>query len=147
MKPFRHVVAATDFSACSNVAVDAAIELAQRYDAALTLVHVVEIPSYAYAGMETMPVDLVTPVHEAAREALQKALTEAQQRIPTATAKLEPAGVPWQRIVAMVREAGGDLIVMGTHGRTGIKHALIGSVAERVVRHSPVPVLTIRAPG
>jgi nucleotide-binding universal stress UspA family protein len=144
VKPFRHVVVATDFSECSNAAVDAAIELAKRYDAGLTLVHVVEIPTYAYAGAEWMPLDM-TPVHEAAHEAMERALTEAQKRMPSARAKLESTGPAWQRIIAVARDLGADLIVLGTHGRTGIKHALIGSVAERVVRHSHIPVLTIGA--
>ena len=144
MKPFRHVVVATDFSECSNAAVDAAIELAQRYEAALTIVHVVEIPTYAYAGSEWVPFD-PTPIHEAAREAMQKVLADVQKRLPSATAKLESKGMAWERIIAVAHDAGADLIVLGTHGRTGLKHALIGSVAERVVRHSPIPVLTICA--
>ena len=145
MKPFHHVLVATDFSECSKTAVDAAIELAKRYDAALTLVHVVEIPTYAYAGSEWMPFD-PTPLHEAARETMQKALADVQKTMPSADAKLQPAGPAWQRIIAVARDIGADLLVLGTHGRTGIKHALIGSVAERVVRHSPIPVLTICRP-
>lgn len=146
MEPFRHVAVATDFSECGEAAVEAAVDVAARYGAALTLIHVVEIPAYAYAGMDTMPINLTTPVSEAAREAMQHALTRAQKRIPAAQAKLEPTGVSWQRIIAVAQQVGADLLVVGTHGRTGLQHALIGSVAERVVRHSPIPVLSVSTP-
>jgi nucleotide-binding universal stress UspA family protein len=142
---FKHILAATDFSDFGQAAVGAAVDLAKQNGAALTLVHVVEIPTYAYAGMD-VPVDLVTPVAEAARAAMQKALDTVQLQIPSARAKLEPSGVPWQRILAVAEQVNADLIVVGTHGRTGLRHALIGSVAERVVRHAHVPVLTIRRP-
>ncbi|HWM86759.1 MAG TPA: universal stress protein, partial [Kofleriaceae bacterium] len=56
-------------------------------------------------------------------------------------------GVPFAEVVREAREGGFDLIVMGTHGRTGLRHALIGSVAEKVVRKAPCPVLTVRPPG
>jgi nucleotide-binding universal stress UspA family protein len=145
MEPFRHVLVATDFSECSSAATDAAVELARRYEAALTLVHVVEIPLAAYVGMVPAPIDLVTPIHEAAREQLQKALASVQKRFPAACARLEPTGSAWEHIVAAAREVKADLVVVGTHGRTGLSHALIGSVAERVVRYCRVPVLTIHA--
>jgi universal stress protein A len=55
------------------------------------------------------------------------------------------SGAPWQQTLEVAREIGADLIVMGTHGRSGLAHAFLGSVAEKVVRMSPIPVLTLRA--
>ncbi len=146
MSPFRHVLVATDFSECSKVALDTAIELARRYSAALTLVHVFAIPVYPYMDVVPMAVDIETPAREAATEELRKALAAARTQLPTAVAVLKQAGAVWEQILAAAREVGADLIVLGTHGRTGVSHALIGSVAERVVRNSPVPVLTVCRP-
>jgi len=146
MASFRHVLAATDFSECSSIALDAAIELARRYDAALTLVHVFTLPVYPYMDLVPMAIDIETPARDAAREELDKALATTRKQLPSADAVLRQAGAVWEQILATAREVGADLIVLGTHGRTGISHALIGSVAERVVRHSQIPVLTVCRP-
>lgn len=146
MTPFRHVLAATDFSECSGAAIDTAVELARRYDAALTLVHVFVVPVYPYMDIVPMAIDIETPAREAANEELQKTLTSVRTRYPNAKAVLKQGGAIWEQILAAAREVGADVVVLGTHGRTGVSHALIGSVAERVVRHSSVPVLTVCRP-
>jgi nucleotide-binding universal stress UspA family protein len=66
-----------------------------------------------------------------------------QQKLPQAKAILR-SGVPWREILSAVEDVAADLVVMGTHGRRGVSHALLGSVAEKIVRLSPVPVLTVR---
>ena len=146
MAPFRHVLVATDFSECSNAALETGIELASRYGAALTLVHVFAPPVYPYMDLVPIAIDIETPAREAASEGLQKTLATARTHLPSAQAVLKQAGATWEQILATAREVRADLIVLGTHGRTGVSHALIGSVAERVVRHSQVPVLTICLP-
>jgi nucleotide-binding universal stress UspA family protein len=146
MSPFQHVLAATDFSECSRIALDTAVELARRYDAALTLVHVFTVPVYPYMDMVPMTIDIETPAREAAREELDKALAAARMQLPSADAVLKQSGAVWEQILAAAREVGADLVVLGSHGRAGVSHALIGSVAERVVRHSHVPVLTVCRP-
>ncbi len=146
MTPFRHVLVATDFSDCSAAAVDTAIELARRYEATLTLVHVFVIPVYPYMDIIPMAIDIVTPAREAATQALQNTLAAIATRYPGAKSVLKQGGAVWEEILATAREVGADVIVLGTHGRTGVSHALIGSVAERVVRHSSVPVLTVSRP-
>lgn len=143
MGPYRHIVAPTDFSEPSQQALDAAVDLAATFGAKLTIVHTFEIPWYAYAGQASIPVDCISSLEETARMMLSGTLEHVRRRIPDATAELR-TGVPWEQTVAAVEEIGADLVVMGTHGRSGIAHALIGSVAEKVARHSPVPVLTIR---
>ena len=91
-------------------------------------------------------VDLLTSVEEAAKQQFEAALVALRKQRPGATGILRN-GVPWQEILAAIDETHADLVVMGTHGRRGIAHALLGSVAEKTVRMSTVPVLTIRAAG
>jgi nucleotide-binding universal stress UspA family protein len=76
---------------------------------------------------------------------LEDELVELKSKLPSAVAIFKK-GVSWQQILAASEETGSDLIVMGTHGRQGLSHALIGSVAEKVVRLAHVPVLTVRQP-
>jgi nucleotide-binding universal stress UspA family protein len=140
---FKHILAPTDFGESSQQALDAAIELAARLEAKLTIVHCYEIPAYAYGGMTFGAADLLGPVQDAARAQLEKTLVEVKTRFPGAAGLLR-RGVPWSEILAAIDETKADLVVMGTHGRRGVAHALLGSVAEKVVRTSPVPVLTVR---
>jgi nucleotide-binding universal stress UspA family protein len=81
---------------------------------------------------------------QGARRALDEALSALRDRVPRLEGILR-MGVPWEEILKAIAETHADLVVMGTHGRRGISHALIGSVAEKVVRASPVPVLSVHA--
>lgn len=140
--PFKHLIIATDFSESSQHALDLAVELAQRFEAELTLVHSWEAPSYSYGGGLYLPVDLVTPIEQAAVAQLNIALTDLRVRLPRAQSMLR-AGLAWEEVLAAATQAHADLIVLGTHGRRGLNRALLGSVAEKVVRLSRVPVLTV----
>jgi len=140
---FNHLLVPLDFEEPSQHALEAAIELARRFGSQLTLLHVYEVPSYVYAQPGTLGVDLAGPIADAAREVLEKTLREAQTKVAGAKAQLR-RGAPATEILAAVADVRPDLVVMGTHGRKGVRHALLGSVAEKVVRHSPVPVLTLR---
>jgi nucleotide-binding universal stress UspA family protein len=143
---FKHVLVPVDFGDSSQRVLDAAIELAGRFDAALTLVHVYEVPAYVYGGMTYATADMFAPVEEAARKQLELTLKEVQQRAAGAKAVLR-RGTASDGILACVQELRADLIVMGTHGRRGVSHLMLGSVAEKIVRLSPVPVLTLRLPA
>ena len=145
MLNWRRILLATDFSAGSDVATQTAIELALNLGAELTLMHVFEIPVYVGMGTTFSPVDILTPIRDAEVASLEKALAHVRERIPKAQSRFDD-GNPTDRIVAAAGELPADLIVVGTHGRRGASHLLLGSVAERVVRLSPVPVLTIRGP-
>lgn len=90
-----------------------------------------------------LPLDMLSPVLEAAERSLAEALAALHARMPAASSMLR-SGSAAAEIIAAARETGSDLVVIGTHGRTGVKHLLMGSVAERVVRASLVPVLTVR---
>ena len=140
---FKHILVATDFSDCSAHAVDIGVELAEQFSAELTLVHTWEVPNLGYGAALYFPGDMLTPIEQAAQRELDAAATELQKRLPRAKAVLR-AGVPWDEIIAAAATAHADLIVLGTHGRRGVSRALLGSVAERVVRLSPVAVLTVR---
>jgi len=140
----------TDFSLYSSEATKYACAFAEKFDAELHLLHVLETrlsatPEFA-AGLA-----LPTPVKENQAKC-EKALLEildsawAQSR-RSKIVRAVADGTPFLEIVRYARERSIDLIVLGTHGRSGLAHVLMGSVAERVVRKAPCPVLTIRPEG
>jgi nucleotide-binding universal stress UspA family protein len=137
----QHILAPTDFSAPASRAVTAAFELAQTFGAKLSLLHVIEVPAYAIE----VALPLETLERDARRE-LARLLPEAEAAHVEVT-RLVDMGVPYQRIVETATAESVDLIVMATHGRTGLSHLVLGSVAERIVRLARCPVLTIRPPG
>jgi nucleotide-binding universal stress UspA family protein len=141
------ILVPVDFSAYSERALDYAIALAARLDASLHLLHVVEDPMVTGA---LVPEGVMTDFAELRAELM----ADAEQRLLAYRGQAERAGVPvvtaarWGFTSATILEyAAGlniDLVVMGTHGRTGMAHLLMGSVAERVVRQAACPVLTVR---
>jgi nucleotide-binding universal stress UspA family protein len=144
MTNIRKILVPTDFSEHSALALTYAVDLAKRYGAGLTLLHVYPVVNYAAAEGFA----LYTP------EQLAKLITQltTQLRAVEVTAReagaqqIESAmlqGDAYQEILAQA--SGFDLIMMGTHGRTGLRHALMGSVAEKIVRTSPCAVLTVRS--
>lgn len=140
MIAFKNILVPVDFSEPSDRALEVASDLAKQYDASLTVLHVFDVPS-AYAGMDIPPIDLMAPMVEAAR----KQLDTVRGKVPTAIVVMAH-GIPWREILAAIEQKQVDLVVMGTHGRRGVGRALMGSVAEKVVRLSPIPVLTVRPP-
>jgi nucleotide-binding universal stress UspA family protein len=151
MKPFAKILVPTDFSEGARAALDRALELRHRYGAALTLLHVYQMP-IPYPDGYVFSADILGAIEESARNeiAKEKDRAEARARELSAGGTSPPIetkvliGAPATAITETAQTAGHDLIVMGTHGRTGLKHLLIGSVAERVVRTAPCPVLTLR---
>lgn len=143
MNTFKHILVPTDFSPSSDAAIDAAIDLAQRFDAKVTLLHVWQLPVYPYMEAMLNLSALASEVERGATEALEKQLQQVRSRYPAVQSVVQ-MGLPWQAIIEIVKSQQVDLVVMGTHGRRGFDHLILGSVAERVVRLSPVPVLTIR---
>ncbi|MGH8593323.1 MAG: universal stress protein [Gammaproteobacteria bacterium] len=141
----RKLLIPTDFSDLSQHALDYAIGLARALNAAVELLHVHHAPALSLQdGDLSMPVD---PTLEAEYEAsVQRRLDEVVEKYRASGAPISGrllSGVPHAEIVRAAEEGGADLIVMGTHGRTGLAHLLMGSVAERVARSSPIPVLTV----
>jgi nucleotide-binding universal stress UspA family protein len=137
------ILVPVDFEEGSNKALELAKELASRLDAEVALLHVYMIPVYTYPGLNPAAVPGVfTEVIEAA----QQALDELKRSSGVSRAVLR-GGDTATEILATAHELGATMIAMGTHGRSGFGHFLLGSVAEKVVRRSPVPVLTLRTQG
>ena len=140
--PFERILVATDFGHSSERALELALSLAEKFGSELTLVHSWEAPDYSYAAGLYLPVDVLAPIERAAVARLEEATTQLKVRFPAAKSMLR-AGAPWEEVLAAATQVKADLIVMGTHGRRGFERALLGSVAERVVRLSSIPVLTV----
>jgi nucleotide-binding universal stress UspA family protein len=139
---FKHILIPTDFSPTSARPLSLGIEMAKHFGAKLTLFHSYEIPVFAYGAAEYLSGDLAVTVESAARAELESTLAEIRKQIPDANAVLHQ-GDPWRQILATVDEIHADLVVMSTHGRRGLSHALLGSVTEKIVNLAHVPVLTV----
>jgi nucleotide-binding universal stress UspA family protein len=143
---FYRIVVPTDFSSCSEEAWRAARRIAAMSKGELILTHVLsEAPLYRESVMTS-----VRQVYEGARKwaegALEDWVAKARAEGLSARAALR-TGVAHQEIVALATDERADAIVIGTHGRGGIDRALLGSVADRVIRLAPCPVLTVRTPA
>ena len=143
--PFRRILVATDFSPSAERALEAARELGQSFGGELHLVHAFDMPVPMFNPYAvTVPVDFVKESREAAERRLDEAaarLREAGLDVQTHLAEVPAASA----IVRVAEEVNADLIVMGTRGLTGIKHALLGSVAERTARTAPCSVLAVKS--
>ncbi|MDQ7820337.1 MAG: universal stress protein [Armatimonadota bacterium] len=141
----RRILAATDFSPGAERALLWARTLADAFGAELVILHVLDLSLAGAAGLPTelaaMPA--VGQLMDRLRSEASSEMTKLAARHPRARTLLRE-GSPRTTILDVAREVGADLIVVGTHGRTGLAHVFFGSVAEHVVRHSPVPVLTVR---
>jgi nucleotide-binding universal stress UspA family protein len=133
----QHVLVPLDFSATADRALDYAIALAQQLHARLTLLHVFDLTPLAMGDPATgVPVTALDTLETEAHQLLQASL-ERVQRAGLQGESLFVQGTPTHAIVETAGERKVDLIVMGTHGRTGLTHVLLGSVAEHVIRHAP----------
>lgn len=135
---FARILVATDFSPHSEAALAYGRELAHRCDSALHLMHITENPFLRAAVSDRRSSE------EAAAQWLHDRLTEADRRRGS-VAIVEQSDEPAEEILRYAKSTNIDLIVMGTHGRTGLARIVLGSVAEAVVRAAPCPVLTVRS--
>lgn len=146
MIALKHILVPTDFSETSQVAVNYGIALARAFNATLCLLHVTdESVGGEIVEATSLPLGLLDMMEHDARERLAHVLTE-QEQMEIASEYLVRAGRPDAEIVRYAKEAAIDLIILGTHGRSRLAHILMGSVAEKVVRKAPCPVLTVRHP-
>jgi nucleotide-binding universal stress UspA family protein len=145
MKPFDKILVPFDFSPSSEHALLVAADLTRHYEATLCVAHVYEPMLYPAPEAFMLYTQEQEPTLIAQYDKLlARASDDARKAGATRVESKLLQGMPVTEIVRFAREASFGLIVMGTHGRTGIAHALIGSVAERVVRKAPCPVLVIR---
>jgi len=144
---FNRILVPTDFSSPSDVALETAKDLAERFDASIHLLHVLEDPystaAYATEVYGYLPPGIKETWQRDAETHLNTLLTDAERKRFKATAGVI-FGSPASGIVDQAEALDCDLIVMGTHGRGGVAHLLLGSVAERVIRTARCPVLTVR---
>lgn len=139
----KSILVPTDFSSYSSNAIDYAAKMAKPLGARIVLVHVIESLSYSVTDTFTL-VDHRRALEKTAGALLENFRRElAAKDVPVKTRLA--SGVPYDEILKIARQENADLIVMGTHGRTGVEHLFLGSVAEKVVRLSSCPVLTIPA--
>jgi len=143
---FHKIMCPVDFSPSSREALEAAATLARESNASLVLAHVWEPSQFAVSADFVLSPQVVHALFDTQEAELAKWKTIARQLGVQEIATCMLTGAPWDQIVLAARgDPAIDLIVMGTHGRTGLKHALLGSVAEKVVRHAPCPVLVARS--
>lgn len=144
---FQKILVPTDFSPASKQALPYARELATLHGAEIVLVHVMELPHYPTLFEGTALV--VPPIDESLRAQLEEQLQKLAGEIAGDSGfrcrAVLREGPPTQELLDCAKEEGADLVVIATHGYTGLKHMLLGSTAEQVVRHACCPVLTIRA--
>jgi nucleotide-binding universal stress UspA family protein len=141
----RHILVPHDFGDTAQHALAYAVELAIKLGAKLTIVHAYEVPSYGYPDGVALSADVASGIRKGAEMALEGVVSRTRRPGLEVQALLRE-GSAWSEINASAQEAHADLIVMGTHGRHGLARALLGSVAEKVVRTAPCPVLTVHVP-
>jgi nucleotide-binding universal stress UspA family protein len=137
LRPIERILAATDFSLCSLAALEYAEELARTLGVPLLLLHA--------TGAPTMPAEVQERTGDAAAHALTRSVERLREHGLTARGLMRP-GSAAEEIVRTAELEQASMIVMGTHGRTGVRRVLMGSVAEHVVREAPCPVLTVGLP-
>jgi nucleotide-binding universal stress UspA family protein len=143
---FDRILVPTDFSVPARRAVDLAVDVAKQRGATITLLHVYELPTYPFGDGAPSDVDFVSAVRDAAQKELDGVAAVVERRGVDVRTELL-CGVAWDEILRVAEVMRPDLLVMGTHGRTGLARAVLGSVTEKVVRMSAAPVLTVRDPG
>ncbi|HWH68903.1 MAG TPA: universal stress protein, partial [Candidatus Sulfotelmatobacter sp.] len=139
----HNILATTDFSHEALAGVRYGVALARKLGTTLTLLHVAEPPSWM-AGMEVTPLAWNEAKVNALARRLLKSLAEHESRRGLHLNCSLRTGKPFHEICQAARDEGADLLVIATHGYTGARHLLLGSTTERVVRHAPCPVLTVR---
>lgn len=145
MIKLRKILCPVDHSECSYLALKYAISLALKDESKLYLMHVIDsrlydTEIYKFSPYKPNEIDK-SQIHTDLMKSLPEGTTDVLE-VETIVVR----GVPFHEITKAAKEIGADLIVIGTHGRTGLSHVMMGSVAEKVVRKAPCPVLTVRIP-
>lgn len=142
---FKKILVPLDFSDYTDEIMHVALQLAQKFDSALYLLHVIPNMDYFTPYESFLPAESFVNIQKDIEREVDKDMESIAKEIGgVPVTKVVRTGVAFVEIVGYVRAENIDLVVMGTHGRGGLEHILLGSVAEKVVRRSPCPVLTIR---
>ena len=146
--PIQNILVPIDYSACSLAALRFAADLAQKYQASLDVLHVWDRPSYVTDAVMTTRdgtsgKSLIRLIQENAQQDLDQFLATAALPPGIKMAGRLASGDPASALIQELKQGKHDLVVVGTHGRTGLSHVLLGSVAEKLARLAPVPVVTV----
>lgn len=142
---FKTILFATDFSEGSDFAFRSALSLAKKFNSKIHVIHIINepvdlrgfyVPHISFDKLEE-------EIEQGAEKLMEQFCRNHMKGFEEYESHVFP-GIPYDEIIKRALEFNADLIVMGTHGRTGLDHVLFGSTAEKVVRKSPVPVMTIR---
>ncbi len=149
MITIKTIVLPTDGSECSAKAMTYALSFAKQYGARVVALHVIDRrwEDQTRVAFAEVGQDLTQKIRKGYEEEARRILQEVVAAADKAGVSVETrvlAGIPFEEIVRVGKDVSADLIIMGTHGRAGMSHLLLGSVAEKVVRRSPCPVLTVR---
>jgi nucleotide-binding universal stress UspA family protein len=145
MSLFQNIVLSTDFSECARHAREYAHALAKESGGTLHVIHVIDVPSLTYSGLDSMYVETVSveSLKESAEKQLKEIVDSETDLQVNAQSHLKE-GRPWQVISEFAEEIKADLIVIGTHGQSGFERVLFGSTCDRVLRSAKTPVLTVK---
>jgi len=146
MAAIKRIMTAVDFSETSHAAAIQAEELAKSLGAELIVTHVLNEPAFALAEGSGYISPSVVEEYETAMKTKLNGVAQSLSASGTKVQAKMLRGAPHEAIVSAAESEKVDLLVLGTHGRSGLSHLLLGSVAERVVRLSKVPVMTVRTP-
>lgn len=141
---FRKILCPTDFSAGSQHALQIATRMARETKAQLVIAHAWYIPATAYSLEAPFPPYVAQTIVDDAQRALDATVSEAIAAGATNTTGKLFSGLPWMKIVDELESGDYDVCILGSHGRSGLARVLLGSVAEKVVRHAPCSVLAVR---
>jgi nucleotide-binding universal stress UspA family protein len=141
MTPFQHILVPVDFGDATEPAIEVATDLARALDAQITLFHSVDVTPLLTTSALVPPVDIDSIV-VSLQEEMKGLVEKTRQRWPRVDGFVKQGQV-YDTVFQIAKTRGCDLIVIGTHGRRGVAHLLLGSVAEKVVRLSTVPVMTV----
>lgn len=145
MTDFSTILVAVDFSDSSVNAFKMALSMARKFSSRLLVLHVINepvdlrgfyVPHISFEKLEE-------EIEEGAKKMMESFCRQNIHDFDNYECRIVP-GLPYEQIIGQAKEKGAELIVLGTHGRTGLDHVLFGSTAEKVVRKSSVPVLTVR---
>ncbi|MBV9946396.1 MAG: universal stress protein [Myxococcales bacterium] len=139
----QRILVGHDFGEHAQAALDYALGLAEKLGARVTVVHAYELPVYGFPDGLALTGEVAGRIHAAMAQALDGIIEKTQQTNVRVEGMLRQ-GPAWSEISAAAGEVQADLVVVGTHGRRGLAHALLGSVAEKVARSAPCPVLVVR---
>jgi len=142
--PWKKILCPVDFSPAARDALAAAADLAKHFDGEVTLFHAYPLPGYTLPEGTVLPSSrMLQDLSDETDRLLEEWRKLALEMGAPAARTAKSIGDPATEVLDLARQ-GFQLLVVGTHGRTGVAHVLLGSVAERVVRKAPIPVLTVR---